>query len=106
MKGLIIKAVLGGFGLAALAATGCVGTEKCVDPCWPERYNYMARQEVYAASAPQIRNGHVLDQTVWNWHFKPGTDELHPAGMEKLDYIIRRRPQADCHVYVQTASID
>ena len=34
-------------------------------------------------------NGHVLDQTIWNYHFEPGTDKLTPAGLEKLDYLAR-----------------
>src|SRR5262249_45349815 len=97
MKGLIIKAMMAAFVVTTMAANGCYYLNKCVDPCWPERYNYMARQEVYAASNPQIANGHVLDQTIWNWNFEKGSDKLHPSGLEKLDYIIRRRPHADTH---------
>jgi uncharacterized membrane protein YgcG len=103
MKGLIIKATMAACVVTAMAASGCGIFDKCYDPCWPERWNYLARQEVYAASAPQIVNGHVLDQTIWNWNFEKGTDKLHPSGLEKLDYIIRRRPQPDTHVFVQTA---
>ena len=75
MKGLIKKV---GLALCALGAasgmTGCFHYAEVVDPCYPTRYMYMARREVKAALAPQVNNGHVLDQTVWNWMFEPGTD--------------------------------
>jgi hypothetical protein len=102
MKGLISK---------ALAAVCCVGTVlgagclpyNCVDPCYPDRYNFMARQEVNAAMAPQVQNGHVLDQTVWNYYFDPGTDKLTTGGLERLAYLARRRPCPDTVLYLQTA---
>src|SRR5688572_16113630 len=107
MKGLITKALLAGCGIGALAAAvQAVEPTKCADPCWPERYSYMARQSVYAVSAPQIRNGHVLDQTVWNYFFEVGTDKLTPGGLDKLNYLIRRRPHADTHVFVQTTGMN
>jgi hypothetical protein len=53
--------------------------------------------------APQVQNGHVLDQTVWNYHFEPGTDKLTAGGLEHIAYIARRRPCPDGLVYVQTA---
>src|SRR5262249_8143750 len=104
MKGFIAKALLAGCGMTTLAAA-CHAWEPwwLADPCWPERYAYQARQEVYAASGPQVRNGHVLDQTVWNFHFETGSDKLHPAGIEHLNYLIRRRPHADTAIFVQTA---
>ncbi|HZT81969.1 MAG TPA: hypothetical protein VFA26_17215, partial [Gemmataceae bacterium] len=73
------------------------------DKCWPERWNSAARHEVENAVAPQMHNGHVLDQTVWNWQFEPGTDKLTPAGMDHLACIARRRPYPDPKVYVQVA---
>lgn len=73
------------------------------DPCWPERYNHQARKSVVDAFAPQVQNGHVLDQTVWNYMFNNGTDELNGYGRYKLDYMVRRRPAPDPHVFVQTA---
>jgi hypothetical protein len=104
MKGIITRALLVVGAAASLCSTGCItGYRNVVDPCWPERYGYMARQEVYGAFAPQVGNGHVLDQTVWNWHFEPGSDKLHPAGLDHLVYLVRRRPKPDCTVYVQTA---
>ena len=30
---------------------------------------------------PQVQNGHVLDQTVWNYDFEPGTDKLTGGGL-------------------------
>src|SRR5262249_20338609 len=56
-----------------------------------------------AAIAPQVLNGHVLDQTVWNYHFEPGTDRLTQGGIEHLAYLARRRPCPDPMVYLQTA---
>jgi hypothetical protein len=102
MKGFITRAS----GLlacaAAAAGSGCYYRD-VVDPCWPERYNYVARQEVNAAFAPQVQNGHVLDQTVWNYHFLPGTDLMTAGGLEHVAYLARRRPCPDSVVYVQTA---
>lgn len=74
-----------------------------VDPCWPERYTATARAEVIAPFAAQVHNGHVLEQTVWNWHFEPGTDVITPAGQAKLDAISQVRPQPDSKVYLQVA---
>jgi hypothetical protein len=101
MKGFIRKAVL--MGCCAAGSLGCWNYRDCVDPCYPMRYNYMARQEVNAAFAPQVQNGHVLDQTVWNYFFEPGTDKLTPLGLDRLAYIARRRPCPDPNMYLQTA---
>ena len=84
MKGFIPRTALG-LGLSLFTLAGCAAYRDIVDPCWPERYNYMARQEVKEGFAPQVQNGHVLDQTVWNYHFEakktgePG-DQLNAAG--------------------------
>jgi hypothetical protein len=104
MKGFINKsmAVLGLAGGMALGG-GCDTYRNLVDPCYPERYEFAARQEVIGAMAPQVYNGHVLDQTVWNYHFEPGTDRLTAGGMDHLAYLARRRPVPDANVYVQTA---
>jgi hypothetical protein len=101
MKGFIRKTVV----LASVAAgsAGCYEYRDLVDPCYPLRYSAMARKEVDAAMAPQVQNGHVLDQTVWNFYFEPGTDRLTPLGLDRLAYIARRRPQPDCNLYLQTA---
>src|SRR5262245_48935882 len=106
MKGFIGKvvAVLGSVGALA-GMSGCHYYSDLVDPCYPERYWYASRQNVHAAFAPQVRNGHVLDQTVWAYHFCPGTDLLTPAGMERLEYIARRRPCPDPCVFLQTAEV-
>jgi hypothetical protein len=101
MKGFIRKAV-GLVGLAAVSA-GCYEYRNLVDPCYPVRYELMARQEVDAAFAPQVQNGHVLDQTVWNYFFEPSSDRLTPLGLDRLACLARRRPQPDCNLYLQTA---
>ena len=62
------------------------------DPCWPDRYANESRAALVANFQPQVENGQVLDQTVWNTHFEYGTDKLNGAGMDKLDQIARRRP--------------
>jgi hypothetical protein len=74
------------------------------DRCWPERYTALARREVNLAFTPQVQNGHVLDQTVWNHYFEPGTDRLNPLGQSQLQYISRRRPVPDTTVYLATAN--
>jgi hypothetical protein len=96
--------------LTALCATsglvvvgGCDRYRNLVDPCYPERYEYAARNEVIAAFTPQVHNGHFLDQTIWNYHFEPGTDKLTPGGMDHLLYLARRRPYPDCTLYLATA---
>ncbi|HMF10927.1 MAG TPA: hypothetical protein VKE94_01435 [Gemmataceae bacterium] len=106
MKGFIAKALLGA-GLLA-GANGCSwwgieGYDDLVDPCYPQRYEYAARQEVIGAVSPQMSNGHVLDQTVWNSHFEAGGDKLTPGGMAKLGQLARRRPAPDPVVYIETA---
>src|SRR3954447_10228040 len=113
MKGVIPKTVAAALlVLAALSGTGCTttcgadgmtcggpgcgkgcrgpGTDQdwdLYDCCYPQRYWYQARQEVRAALAPQVQNGHVLDQTVWNWDFEPGTGKLTDGGLAHLAYL-------------------
>jgi uncharacterized membrane protein YgcG len=83
------------------------GCDKCLnnlyDPCYPQRYEHMSREEVNDLIAPQVQNGHVLDQTVWNYHFEAGSDKLTAGGLEHLAYLARRRPTADTVVYLQAA---
>ena len=74
-----------------------------VDTSWPERYNSVARAEVIAPFATQVNNGHVMNQTVWNWYFEQGSDKLTEAGIQKLDALARTRPGMDPRVYIQTA---
>jgi hypothetical protein len=98
-------AVLGLSGMAV--AAGCLPHyHHVVDPCWPERYNCAARREVKSWLAPQVNNGHVLDQTIWSHNFEKGTAKLNPAGQERLWYLARRRPVPDPTIYLQTATIE
>jgi uncharacterized membrane protein YgcG len=105
MKGLMAKTVLAISCAGLLGALGGCDTlyNNCVDPCYPQRYEAMARQEVGELTAPQIQNGHVLDQTVWNYHFETGTDRLTAGGLEHLAYLARRRPAPDAVLYLQAA---
>ena len=96
MKGLISRAA----AVLCLAAglgsfTGCGTYRDCVDPCWPERYNSVARHSTNELCANQVNNGHILNQTVWNHHFEAGTDRLTPGGLDHLGYLSRVRPQAE-----------
>src|SRR5262249_55662804 len=104
MKGFItqtmaVALVTGGLALSS----GCDAYRNIVDPCYPQRYEFQSRREVVSAIAPQVLNGHVLDQTVWNYQFESGTDKLTPGGMEHLAYLARRRPAPDPNIYLQTA---
>src|SRR5205814_2111672 len=106
MNGLIKRtvAVLSLGGLTAFA--GCCSDKRLCDlydNCWPTRYNYQAAEAVNGNFAAQVSNGHVLDQTVWTYHFKAGTAELTRGGQEYLAYLARRRPAPDTHLYLQTA---
>ena len=104
MKGFIRKSLAALCLAGGLAGGGgCNAYRDLVDPCYPERYEFAASQEVHGALAPQVYNGHVLDQTVWNYQFEPGTDRLTRGGMEHLAYLARRRPAPDGTVYLQTA---
>jgi hypothetical protein len=103
MKGIVTKALAGTALAGGLMSGGCYHYEKCVDPCWPERYNYAARQEVISAFAPQVQNGHILDQTVFNYHFEPGNERLTEGGREQLDILVRRRPAPDPRIFLATA---
>jgi hypothetical protein len=110
MKGIIARTIrsfclLTGL-LGPLGLVGCTHYKDVVDTCYPERYNAMARKELTGAINPQIQNGHVLDQTVLDSHFKSGTAVLTPGGIEKLNYLARRRPCADTQLYLQTALIN
>lgn len=97
--------------ICALTPLGCVHHQgslgdcyrNWVDPAWPYRYNYAARQAVVAPFAQQTLNGQFLNQTVWNWHFEAGTDRLNSAGIEKLNSLARATPQPETRIYLQTA---
>jgi hypothetical protein len=104
MNGFIKKTALGLCLGGAALTTGCVAEYRtCVDPCWPERYSYQARQSVRQAFNTQAANGHILDQTVWNQHFDVGSDKLTEAGKSHLKYLARRLPAPDPVVFVQPA---
>lgn len=104
MNGFIRPAAAAAFLLAGLAATGCTQYRNWVDPCYPQRYTATARREVIDAFSPQVQNGHVLDQTIWAYHFDKGTDRLNKMGEEKLKYLARRRPQPDANLFLATAN--
>src|SRR5436190_10542527 len=121
MKGLFRRAVvlgcalaLGGLGCGTLPTacsqeTGCGATcnggacnggagngatcnGQLYDRCYPQRYNNLSARAVNRTFAPQVQNGHVLDQTVWKHFFEVGTDKLTPGRQDQRAYVARRRP--------------
>jgi hypothetical protein len=105
-KGWLAAALVAG----SAAASGCYdySYNDLVDPCWPQRYNCMARNAVNQPFAIQAGNGLALEQTVWNHHFytdKDGTPTsvLTQAGQAHLDYLVRRRPCPMGDIFLQTA---
>jgi hypothetical protein len=113
MNGFLRKTVsalcLGSGAAAVLGSVGCAGYRDVVDPCYPERYNIEARQVINQTFDTQAHNGHVLDQTFWNYDFERDdrnqpTDRLNALGIDKVRYIVRRRPIPDGKVYLQTAN--
>lgn len=105
MKGIISKAVVGIWGAGLMAVVGgCYTYHDLVDPCYPQRYSAAARRSVTEALGAQVNNGRVLDQTIWNYHFEPGSDRLNEGGYERLNALIQRRPAPDPVIYLQTAS--
>jgi len=99
-KMLSVATVAGG-----MFVTGCQSGDgfKHGDPCWPDRYANEARELTVASFQPQVDNGHILDQTIWNLHFEYGGEKLNGAGMDKLDQLSRRRPTPDVHIFLQTS---
>jgi hypothetical protein len=87
----------------SLTFTGCFGYRDVVDPYYPKRYNVDARNSVRTALAPQVSNGNVLDQTVWDFHFESGKPELNAMGKEHLERLARRRPVAQEVIFLQVA---
>jgi hypothetical protein len=106
MNGFIKKTIaalcLGG----VTAISGCCEDCRlcdCYDNCWLARYSFMATQSDNAAFCAQIYNGHVLEQTVYTYHFELGTDVLTKGGQDHLAFLARRRPTPDTHIWLQTA---
>ena len=101
------RAALLGLFLAggSVATTGCGGGEhyrNLVDICEFDRHNAQARQEAIMGFNPQVQNGQILDQTIWNYDFDPGTDKLNPTGQDKLLQIVRHRPAPDFRIFLAT----
>lgn len=106
MSGLTSKVLAGAVLVGGALAAGCHHSETDRwhgDPCWPDRYENEARRSQVAAFEPQVLNGHILDQTIWNMQFDYGTDKLTGAGIDKLDQLARRRPAPDTRIFLQTA---
>lgn len=90
---------------APLAGVGCYEYKDLVDPCYPDRYNYMSIMETKEALWAQQLHAHQLEQTVWTYFFEPGTDKLTPLGIYRLAMISRQCPQPDTLLFLQTAQI-
>jgi hypothetical protein len=87
----------------SLTFKGCFGYRDVVDPYYPKRYRVEARNSVRASLAPQVSNGNVLDQTVWDFHFETGKPELNAMGKDHLKRLARRRPVAQEVIFLQVA---
>jgi hypothetical protein len=99
-----IARTVGAAGLLGLAGLlGCCGYKDVVDPCYPQRYDWQAQEEVCEPFGTQINNGHILDQTLWNHYFDDGKARLTAGGRDKLDQIVQRRPFPDPVIYLATA---
>ena len=90
--------------LSLVSATGCYGTfHEVVDPCYPERYNCKAREEVSDLRAAQVQQGLIYEQTLFVHHFNPASETLHPGGVALLQRLANRRPAPETVIYLQTA---
>src|SRR5262245_48496279 len=114
MNRMIRAATAAALLISGLGSLGCVHTKGCgtdgcgtggcgtgngtdggarcrnyIDPCYPQRYEYAARQAVLQPFGQQVHNGYVMNQTIWNYYFEAGTDKLTAAGAEKLDSLAR-----------------
>jgi hypothetical protein len=90
--------------LSLVSATGCYGTfHEVVDPCYPERYNCKAREEVSDLRAAQVQQGLIYEQTLFVHHFNPASETLHPGGVALLQRLANRRPAPEAVIYLQTA---
>jgi len=104
LRRILSKAGLGCAALALMSVTGCYGTfHEVVDPCYPERYNCKAREEVRALRDMQEANGTAIEQTLYVHYFKPGSAELNDAGVAVLERLSHRRPAPETTIFVQTA---
>src|SRR5579862_3305478 len=98
MKGFITQFAAGSLLSAGVfVVAGCSHYRDVVDPCWPDRYDKIARDSVHEMTNAQADKGHLLDQTVWNWHFEKDkadgpTANLSGAGIAALQIISRRTP--------------
>ena len=71
----------------------------------PSFYDFqvMARSAVFGPFLQQARNGHVLDQALWNYHYAEGNDELLSNGHYLLDRLARRAQGGMLELQLQTA---
>ena len=109
MNGFLRSAFAGVCLGSSALVVGCSHYRDVVDPCYPDRYNMEARKVTRDVFDTQAFNGHVLDQTIWNYHFERDeknnpTDKLNALGIEKLRYLVQRRPTPDGKLYLQTAN--
>jgi uncharacterized membrane protein YgcG len=120
MKGFIKRFTAAScFGAALFTAAGCEHYRNAVDPCWPERYNQLARGSIREMHGAQTEKGHILGQTLWSSYFLQaeatvkdpktlrdekilvGTSELSEAGKEFLRGISRKQPYPDPQLWLQ-----
>jgi MraZ protein len=125
---LFVVALLGGTWLGRIVSHNAAAQEEVTPPCvagpvvaneptpWPTAPSGIPEPlpgapvctpaPDIAVPPTQVPNGHLLDQTVWNWMFEPHSDKLTVAGQEHLTHFLRLRPGPDPCVYVATAGPD
>lgn len=104
LRNVLTKTAWAGALLGVLSVTGCYGTfHELVDPCYPERYNCKAREEVNDLRATQVQNGLIYEQTMFVHHFNPASETLHPGGVAHLERLANRRPVPETTIYLQSA---
>ena len=82
-----------------------VGHTACrIPPYDPQPLVEEAAGSIMRAKNHQVRNGEILDRTLWNHHFAPKGGQLQPSGMAMLNRLARTQGQAwPVEVFVATA---
>jgi hypothetical protein len=74
--------------------------------CQPKFYDFMlmSRSAVFGPLLHQAYNGQVLEQTLWNYHYGEGKDDLLTNGHYLLDRLARRSGYGEIlELHLQTA---
>ncbi|MFO0870249.1 MAG: hypothetical protein U0935_15075 [Pirellulales bacterium] len=73
-------------------------------PFYMQHLAGLASHTVSVARNRQVRNGQVLDRTLWNYHFEEKKAELLPSGVAMLNRLVRiQATSPEVEVFVATA---